>query len=608
MRRREFNKGLAAATAVVLSPFPRIRNASAATGMTPVINFPDFSGSPSSIHLADAATFSGNVINLLNNQGHNHGSAWYTIQQAPTAFTTVFTWTPSGLGSSVEQSGMTFCIQNSSGGINAAGDANMCGYSGAENQGPPYNSIAIKFDAGSASIGRGYPAGKLPSATGLYLNGGPAAYPGSSIGLVPYNDLSPTGINFYNVHTFQVTIVYDGTLLTMVILDTTTNAQARLVWPLNLANTTNATGNYVGFTAGTASQGVLTLNSWSYSTGYNTRLATPTFSPTPGNYTSTQAVTISYPPGSTCYYTTNGLLPTSSSTQYTGPITVSANEVIQAVAIQSNFTDSLVATGNYIIGASSNAINFPNGFSAGNLIPVGFAYQSGTTYRVTDTTQGCAGAVWFPAPVTVSTFSTTFTLIWGGGGQGMCFVIQNTPVYTSPTNSNSAVPSTQFGQGNGPTVLGASGNALGYGGMDAFNGHPNQGDGFGLNASVAIAFNQYALGSDPTNGIGLYTNGSAPQGSQVATGFNFASGTAVSCTLTYDGTTLKISMTQGSSSFSHSWTINIPSTVGGSTAYAGFTGGTGGAASIAAVQSWTYTASQGQTPAVPAPPTNLQVK
>src|ERR1700722_9212840 len=156
MRRREFNKNLAAATAVALSPFPRFRTANAATGggATPVFSYPNFSGSPSGIHLADAAQFNGNVLHLLNDQGHNHGGAWYTTRQAPTAFTTVFTWSPSGLGSIIEQSGMTFCIQNSSGGLNTGGDANMCGYSGADNQGPPYNSIAIKFDAGSASIGR----------------------------------------------------------------------------------------------------------------------------------------------------------------------------------------------------------------------------------------------------------------------------------------------------------------------------------------------------------------------------------------------------------------------------------------------------------------------
>jgi hypothetical protein len=123
----------------------------------------------------------------------------------------------------------------------------------------------------------------------------------------------------------------------------------------------------------------------------------------------------------------------------------------------------------------------------------------------------------------------------------------------------------------------------------------------------------FGVGGDPSNSVGLYTNGANPFGSQIATGLNFGGGT-FNVTLSYDGTTLSLSMqnTGGGPVFTRSWTINIPSKVGGSTAYVGFTGGTGGAASVQAVQSWTFTAasaSQGQTaPPVPAAPTNLRVQ
>jgi len=603
---------VAAAGAVILSPFSRVRDVRAATtvgGATPVFSYPNgFTGSSSAIHLCDAATLVGSNINLITNgQGHNHGGAWYTTKQPPTAFTTQFTFQFASLGSSVALSGITFCIQNTvsppgqSGYVGTfyTGDANMCGYSGATDQYPPIDSIAIKFDAGSGDAGQTYPAGGLPSSTGMYFNGGPSVYPGSALGLVPLNDLHPYGINFYSGHAYQVTIVYDGSVLTMVLWDTTTNAQARFVWPLNLAITTNATGNYVGFTAGTASIGTLEVQTWSYWSGFNTRLATPTFTPTPGQYSGTQTVTISYPSGSTCYYTTNGLLPTSSSTQYTGPITVSANEVIQAVAIQSGYTDSLVGTGTYQIN-TSNVINFPSGFSAGSLINVGFAYLSGSAYRVSDTTQGTSGAAWFPAPVTISSFSTKFTLNWGSVGQGMCFVIQNNPLaYATASNS--------INWSGGPTIVGAGGYALGYGGIDAYN-YRGTGLAFGILNSIAIVFNQSPTGSsDPSNGVGLYTDGKAPNGSQIATGLSFVG--AFNVTLTYSGTTLTISMqsTGGGTIFTHSWTIDIPSTVGANTAYVGFTGGTYGAASVQSVQTWTYTASPGQT-AVPAAPTNLIVQ
>src|ERR1700722_14098452 len=115
MRRRDFNKSLAAAAAAILTPLPRIRNASAATtsGATLVFGYPNgFAGASNAIHLANDATFSGSVIRLINNGGHQSAAAWYMSRQAPNSFTTQFTFQPSGLGLGPAQSGMTFCLQN----------------------------------------------------------------------------------------------------------------------------------------------------------------------------------------------------------------------------------------------------------------------------------------------------------------------------------------------------------------------------------------------------------------------------------------------------------------------------------------------------------------
>jgi hypothetical protein len=40
--------------------------------------------------------------------------------------------------------------------------------------------------------------------------------------------------------------------------------------------------------------------------------------------------------------------------------------------------------------------------------------------------------------------------------------------------------------------------------------------------------------------------------------------------------------------FTSSWPINIPATVGGNTAYLGFTGGTGGLTATQEILTWTY--------------------
>jgi uncharacterized repeat protein (TIGR03803 family) len=78
--------------------------------------------------------------------------------------------------------------------------------------------------------------------------------------------------------------------------------------------------------------------------------AAPVFSPPAGTYTLAQLVTlIAAAPHATIYYTTNGTTPTTSSTKYTGPITVSATETIKAIAVATGYTDSPVASARYTI-------------------------------------------------------------------------------------------------------------------------------------------------------------------------------------------------------------------------------------------------------------------
>jgi uncharacterized repeat protein (TIGR03803 family) len=78
--------------------------------------------------------------------------------------------------------------------------------------------------------------------------------------------------------------------------------------------------------------------------------ATPAFSPAAGTYSAAQSVSISdATAGATIYYTTNGTAPTTSSTKYTGAITVGSTETIEAVAVASGYTDSSVASATYTI-------------------------------------------------------------------------------------------------------------------------------------------------------------------------------------------------------------------------------------------------------------------
>lgn len=78
--------------------------------------------------------------------------------------------------------------------------------------------------------------------------------------------------------------------------------------------------------------------------------ATPTFNPAAGTYTQAQNVTISCATeGATIYYTTNGDVPTTSSTVYTAAINVSTNTTIKAMAVAEGYNNSAVATAEYTI-------------------------------------------------------------------------------------------------------------------------------------------------------------------------------------------------------------------------------------------------------------------
>lgn len=81
-----------------------------------------------------------------------------------------------------------------------------------------------------------------------------------------------------------------------------------------------------------------------------TQAAMPVFNPSPGTYSSTQQVTISSSTsGTTIYYTTDGSTPTTASTRYIGPVTISTTKTLKAIATATNFTNSAVASGLYTI-------------------------------------------------------------------------------------------------------------------------------------------------------------------------------------------------------------------------------------------------------------------
>jgi hypothetical protein len=87
---------------------------------------------------------------------------------------------------------------------------------------------------------------------------------------------------------------------------------------------------------------------------------TPEFSVPTGTYGAVQLLFLTdATPGAAIYYTTNGQAPTTGSTKYTGPITVSASEKIEAFAVDPGYTNSVVASATYTIVGSPSALAAP---------------------------------------------------------------------------------------------------------------------------------------------------------------------------------------------------------------------------------------------------------
>ncbi|MBR1889879.1 MAG: M6 family metalloprotease domain-containing protein [Alloprevotella sp.] len=85
--------------------------------------------------------------------------------------------------------------------------------------------------------------------------------------------------------------------------------------------------------------------------GHTSSILAPTFSPVAGTYATAQDVTLTTATsGATIYYTLDGTEPTTSSTKYTGPITVSESLTLKAIA-EKDGEISAVSTAAYVISA-----------------------------------------------------------------------------------------------------------------------------------------------------------------------------------------------------------------------------------------------------------------
>jgi hypothetical protein len=228
--------------------------------------------------------------------------------------------------------------------------------------------IAVKFTTPTIASGRVYVGGQDGVAVYglLSSNISPAATPQFSVATGTYT----------SVQSVQITDATSGSTIyytTNGTKPTTSSAVYSGAIPVNATETIEAIAVAQGYSVSAVASATYTLNL--------PAAATPTFSVTPGTYTSIQSVTISdTTSGATIYYTTNGKTPTTSSPVASGAISVSSTETIEAIAAATGYSNSPV-------GSAAYTINLPAAATPTFSVTPG-TYASPQSVMISDTTSG----------------------------------------------------------------------------------------------------------------------------------------------------------------------------------------------------------------------------
>jgi hypothetical protein len=168
-------------------------------------------------------------------------------------------------------------------------------------------------------------------------------------GVVASPSFSPAAGTYISSVSVTISSTTSGASIRYTTDGTTPTSTTGTLYSSPVALSANATLKAIAYKSGmtdsTVTSGV-----------YAVKVDTPSFTPGPGSYGSTQNVTISTTTsGATIRYTTDGTTPTSSvGTLYSGQVSISTTTTLKAIAYKSGLTDSDVASGTYTIGGAGS--------------------------------------------------------------------------------------------------------------------------------------------------------------------------------------------------------------------------------------------------------------